>query len=229
MSLEPGDLVIFSSRTIPGNEKEVSRIQNNLARLDIDVITADDALVHSSGHPRQGELRELYAWLRPAALIPMHGEPRHLRAHANFARDCGIRDVLIPRDGHIFKLAPGPLRDVDEAPFGRLHVDGRLIVPVDDGPARQRRKLSFVGAVFVGVVLNAKQDLAADIDLITDGLPMGLEDDLREAAENAIGSSPKPRRKDRNQLAETIRVSVRRAADMAWGKKPVVKVSITQL
>ena len=229
VSLEPGDLVIFSSRTIPGNEKEVSRIQNNLARLDIDVITADDALVHSSGHPRQGELRELYAWLKPAALIPMHGEPRHLRAHANFARDCGIRDVLIPRDGHIFKLAPGPLRDVDEAPFGRLHVDGRLIVPVDDGPARQRRKLSFVGAVFVGVVLNAKQELAADIDLITDGIPMGLAEDLREAAENAIGSSPKPRRKDRNQLAETIRVSVRRAADMTWGKKPVVKVSITQL
>jgi ribonuclease J len=229
VSLEPGDLVIFSSRTIPGNEKEVSRIQNNLARLDIDVITADDALVHSSGHPRQGELRELYAWLKPAALIPMHGEPRHLRAHANFARDCGIRDVLIPRDGHIFKLAPGPLRDVDEAHFGRLHVDGRLIVPVDDGPARQRRKLSFVGAVFVSVVLNAKLDLAADIDFITDGLPTGIEDDLREAAENAIGSSPKSRRKDRNQLAETIRVSVRRAADMAWGKKPVVKVSITQL
>ena len=162
------------------------------------------------------------------SLVPGLGEICRVRAASNVGDDCGIRDVLSPRDGHIFKLAPGPLRDVDEAPFGRLHVDGRLIVPVDDGPARQRRKLSFVGAVFVGVVLNVKQDLAADIDLITDGLPMGLEDDLREAAENAIGSSPKPRRRDRNQLAETIRVSVRRAADMAWGKKPVVKVSITQ-
>ncbi|MFO1123236.1 MAG: ribonuclease J [Hyphomicrobiales bacterium] len=229
VSLEPGDVVIFSSRTIPGNEKEVSRIHNNLARLDIDVITADDALVHSSGHPRQGELRELYSWLKPAGLIPMHGEPRHLRAHAAFARSCGIDDVMIPRDGHIYKICPGPTRDVDEAPCGRLHVDGRLIVPVEDGPARQRRKLSFVGAVFVSVVLNAKQELASDISLIADGVPMGLEDDLREAAENALGSTPKPRRRDQGQLAETIRTAVRRAADMAWGKKPIVKVAVLQL
>lgn len=229
VSLEPGDLVIFSSKTIPGNEKEVARIQNNLARLDIDIITENDALVHSSGHPRQEELRALYDWLRPAALIPMHGEPLHLRAHAIFARSCGIDDVMIPRDGHIYKLCPGPLRDVDEAHCGRLHVDGRLIVPAEDGPARQRRKLSFAGMIFVTVVMNAKSDLAAGIELISDGVPAGLDDALLEAADTAFGSTPKPRRKDRAQLAETIRTSVRRAADQVWGKKPVVKVAVIQL
>ncbi len=229
IALEPGDLVIFSSKTIPGNEKEVSRVLNNLARLDIDMVTGDDDLVHSSGHPRQGELALLYEWLRPKALIPMHGEPRHLRAHRNFALSKGIRDVLIPRDGTITRLAPGRLADIDEAPCGRLHVDGRLIVPAEDGPAKQRRKLSFVGIIFVTVVIDSRAELAADIELVTDGVPMGLESDLLDAAENAFGSTPKPRRKDRNQLAETIRTAVRRAADLAWGKKPIVKVTVLQV
>ena len=229
VALDSGDLVIFSSRTIPGNEKEVSRVLNNLARLDIDVVTSDEALVHSSGHPRQGELKQLYDWVKPRALIPMHGEPRHLRAHALFATANGIKDVLVPRDGHIARLAPGPLALIDEAHSGRLHVDGKLIVPGDDGPAKQRRKLSFAGIIFVTVVVNAKQDLAADIELITDGLPLGLEDDLLEAAEKAFASTSKPRRKDGAALAETLRTGVRRAADNIWGKKPIVKVSVVQL
>jgi ribonuclease J len=229
VALEPGDTVIFSSRTIPGNEKEVGRVLNNLARLDVEVITGEDDLVHSSGHPRQAELALLYEWVRPRALIPMHGEPRHLRGHRNFAISQGISDVAMPRDGHILRLAPGPLEEIDEAPFGRLHVDGRLIVPGEDGPARQRRKLAYVGVVFVSVVLNARHDLAAPVELQSDGLPMGLEGDLLEAAENAFGSTPKPRRKDRAALAETIRTSVRRAADLAWGKKPIVKVAVTEV
>jgi len=229
VSLEEGDLVIFSSKTIPGNEKEVGRVLNNLARLDIDVVTGEDDLVHSSGHPRQGELALLYEWVKPKALVPMHGEPRHLRAHRNFAQAHGIRDVLIPRDGHIFRLAPGPLDDIDEAPFGRLHVDGRLIVPGEDGPAKQRRKLAYVGIIFVSVVIDSRAELAADIELITDGVPAGIEGDLMEAAEQAFGSTPKPRRKDVNQLAETIRTSVRRAADLIWGKKPIVKVSVVKV
>ena len=229
VSLEPGDLVIFSSKTIPGNEKEVARILNNLARLDIDTVTSDEALVHSSGHPRQGELQTLYSWLKPRALIPMHGEPRHLRAHAIFGKSCGIEDILIPKDGHIARLAPGPLRNVDEAHFGRLHVDGRLIVPSEDGPARQRRKLSNVGAVFVTLAVNGKQDLAADIHVIADGIPAGLDDSLLQAAEAAFDSTPKPRRKDDGQLTETIRTTVRRAAEAQWGKKPVVKVVVVRV
>lgn len=229
VSLEPGDLVIFSSKTIPGNEKEVSRVLNNLARLDIDVITGEEDLVHSSGHPRQGELALFYEWVRPKALVPMHGEPRHLRAHRDFAGAKGIRKVLIPRDGRIVRLCPGELEEVDEAHFGRLHVDGRLIVPGEDGPARQRRKLAHVGIVFVSVVLNARQDLAADIELAADGLPLGLERELLDAAERAFGSTPKPRRKDRSALAETLRTAIRRAADLTWGKKPIVKVTVVEV
>ena len=228
ISLDPGDLVIFSSRTIPGNEKEVSLIHNNLAKLNIDILTSDDALIHTSGHPRQGELKSLYEWVRPRALIPMHGEPRHLRAQILFAKSCGIEETLIPKDGYIARLSPGPVKNIDEAHAGRLHVDGRLIVPAD-GPAKQRRKLAIVGVVFVTVAVDSKLQLASDIQLLTDGLPGGLEDDMIEAAEKAFDSIPKPRRKDDAQLAETIKNAVRRAADQAWGKKPITKVMVVRV
>jgi ribonuclease J len=229
VALNPGDLVIFSSRTIPGNEKDVGAVLNNLARLDIDVLTADEALVHSSGHPRQGELKTFYEWVKPRALVPMHGEPRHLRAHARFAGTCGIAETLVLEDGKIAKLCPGPLRHVDEAPTGRLHVDGNLIVPGTDGPARQRRKLSFSGVILVALVIDDKMQLADDLMLETDGIPAGLVDDLTETAEQAFESMPKPRRKDDNQVSETVRTSVRRAAEQAWGKKPVVKVVVMRV
>ncbi|MFO1033697.1 MAG: ribonuclease J [Hyphomicrobiales bacterium] len=116
IALEKGDLVIFSARTIPGNEKEVGAVLNNLAKLDVEIITADEALVHSSGHPRQGELAQMYQWLKPAALVPMHGEPRHLRAHAKFAREQGVPHTLIVEDGQIAWLAPGEAAVIDEAP-----------------------------------------------------------------------------------------------------------------
>jgi ribonuclease J len=159
----------------------------------------------------------------------MHGEPRHIRAQAKFARDCGIAETFIPADGQIIKLAPGGAQAVDEAYAGRLHVDGRLIVPAEDGPAKQRRKLSFVGAVFVNVALDAKRNLAGDIGMMIDGVPAGLETELRTAAEQAFASTPRPRRAEDAALAETIRTAVRRAADAAWGKKPVVKVSVLRV
>ena len=138
-----------------------------------------------------------------ARLVPMHGEPRHLRAQAQFARSCDIEDVLIPRDGHLARLCPGPAQIVDEAYAGRLHVDGRLIVPAEEGPAKQRRKLSFVGR---GV-----RDRGAQFQTGT-GRRYPTGDRWHpggprrrvccDAAEQAFASMPKPRRKDDEQVAE---------------------------
>jgi ribonuclease J len=223
ISLEEGDIVIFSSKTIPGNEKEVGAVLNNLSRLGVDLVTSDEALVHSSGHPRQGELKALYDLVKPRAVIPVHGEPRHLRAHAALAHACGISHAPIAENGQIVRLAPGPAEVIDEAHAGRLHVDGKLIVPAEEGPARHRRKLSFNGIVLVSAVVNAKGDLA-DLEVLTDGTPAGLEDEFREAAEAAVADMPKPRRKDDAVLSEALRIAVRRAAEAVWGKKPVVRV-----
>lgn len=229
ISLEEGDLVIFSARTIPGNEKEVAAIINGLAKLNVDVITSDDALVHSSGHPRQDELKTLYKLLNPRALVPMHGEPRHLYAHAKFAKANGIKDTLILEDGKISRLCPGPLEVIDEVSCGVLHVDGKLIVAGDGGPAKQRRKLSQVGIIIASVLIDDHQALAEDVEIILDGVPTGLDEELAIAAEKAFETMGKPRRKDNAVVEETVRIAIRRAAETVWGKKPIVKVIVTRV
>jgi ribonuclease J len=227
VSLEEGDIVIFSSKTIPGNEKEVGAVLNNLARLGVDLVTSDEALVHTSGHPRQGELKALYEMLKPRAVIPVHGEPRHLRAQAALAKASGIAEAPIVENGQIVRLAPGPAEVIDEAHAGRLHVDGKLVVPAEDGPARARRKLSFSGIVVLSVAIGQRGDAAFGI--VTDGLPAGFEEILREAADEAFADLPKPRRKDDAILKEALRIAVRRAAEAEWGKKPVVRVLLHRL
>ena len=229
ISLEEGDLVIFSARTIPGNEKEVSGIINNLAKLRVDVITSDDALVHSSGHPRQDELKQMYDWLKPRAVVPMHGEPRHLFFHCQFAQQHGIGETLMLEDGKIARLCPGPAEIIDEVSIGTLHVDGKLIVDGVDGPAKQRRKLSFAGIMIAQVLVDDHHELAEDVMVILYGVPHGLNDEMEEAAEKAFESMPKSRRKDDNVIEETVRTALRRAADTLWGKKPVVKVLVTRV
>ncbi len=229
IALEEGDMVIFSARTIPGNEKEVGAVQNNLASLGVDVLTSDDALVHSSGHPRQGELELMYQYIRPRVLVPMHGEPRHLRAHANFAQSKGIKETLILQDLKIARLCPGVPEIIDEAPGGRLHLDGKLIVTAEDGPAKFRRKLAFAGIVFLTVVINEKGELADDIVLLADGIPDGIDEDLAEAAEIAFDAMPRARRKDDATVEETLRISVRRECESVWGKKPVCKVVVVRV
>lgn len=229
IALDDGDLVVFSSKTIPGNEKAVSAVHNNLARLGVDVITSDDALVHTSGHPRQDELKLVYGWLKPRALIPMHGEPRHLLRHMELGEEAGIEETLMAENGDLIRLSPGPVQIVDEAPAGRLHVDGKLIVPVVDGPAKFRRKLSFVGIVVASLVMDRKGSLVSDIEITTDGLPAGLEERLRDAAETAFDSLPRPRRASDETVTETLRTAIRRAADAEWGKKPVCRILLHRL
>ena len=235
VSLDAGDQVIFSSRTIPGNEKAVNRVQNGLADLGIDVITDQDAPVHVSGHPRRGELEQLYGWTRPSIAIPMHGEGRHLEAQARLAERLGVREVVRARNGAMIRLAPGPAAIIDDVPVGRLYRDGAIITRADDGPVRERRKLSFAGSVAVSLVLSEKGALLADPEVALTGLPTtdnrdtSFETIAREAAIGAIESIPRPRRKDTKLVSEAVRRSVRAAVNQAWGKKPMCSVLLTVL
>ncbi len=235
IALDPGDTVVFSSKTIPGNEKAVSAVINNLARRGISIVTADQATVHTSGHPRQEELRQFYQWLRPQLVVPMHGEAWHLQSHAEFARSCGVPKAVIIDNGQILRLAPGPSEVAGYAPAGRLHVDGRLIVTAIDGPARMRRKLSFVGIVFVSLALDDNGNIVADPVVKADGLPASDEqgtpfaDFLLEVVDCALDSMPRAQRRDDSVVVELIRHAVRRAADTAWGKKPVCHVALHRM
>lgn len=233
ISLDKGDLVIFSSRTIPGNEKAVSRVQNVLARLGVDLVTDADALVHVTGHPRRDELKDMYAWLRPKIAIPMHGEARHLREHAKLARGCGVNETFTIVDGEMLKLWPGQAAVIDEAPVGRLYRDGNLIVPDVEGPVKARRKLSFVGIAVVSLVISRRGDVLGEPGLVLEGIPAADADGeaMREVVFDAIDgtfrSIPPKRRSDLAMLQEAVQKAVRAAINEAWGKKPVVKVLLS--
>jgi ribonuclease J len=235
ISLEEGDLVIFSSRTIPGNEREVGRIQNKLVDLGCELITDTDALVHVTGHPRREELKEMYGWVRPRIAIPMHGEPRHLAEHAKLARAAGVREVLDIRNGDLVRLAPTPAAVIDEAPVGRLFRDGRLLVPSRDGPVRERRALAFAGIVIVGIALSGRGELLADPEVALDGVPQAdikgrpMQDIVLDAVDGTLRSIPPNRRKDAGTVREALRRAVRSAVEDAWGKRPIAKIMLTQV
>jgi ribonuclease J len=231
ISFDKGDIVIFSSRTIPGNEKAVGRIQNNLARAGCDILTDNEALVHVSGHPRRDELRRMYSLLRPKVVVPMHGEARHLKAQAQLARDQGAETVFTVQDGEIVRLAPDPAV-IDDAPVARLFRDGRLLVPEADGPVRARRKLAAVGIVMVSLCLSRRGELMAEPLAELDGVPAETADGeemldvVLDAVDGTWRSLPGPGRKSPDLVSEAVRRAVRSAVAQVWGKKPICKVLV---
>jgi ribonuclease J len=233
ISLDKGDLVIFSSRTIPGNEKAVARVQNALSRLGVDIVTDAEALVHVTGHPRRDELKDMYAWLRPKIAVPMHGEARHLKEHAKLARACGVGETFTIIDGEILKLWPGPAAVIDEAPVGRLYRDGNLIVPDAEGPVKARRKLSFAGIAVVSLALSRRGEILGEPRVVLEGVPAvdrdgdAMHDIVLDIIDGTLRSIPPKRRGDLAMVQEAVQRAVRSAINEAWGKKPVVKVLLS--
>ncbi len=232
IQLSKGDMVVFSSRTIPGNEKPVGRIQNAFARMGVDLVTDADALVHVTGHPRRDELREIYTWVRPKIVVPMHGEARHLKENGRIATACGVPEVVIATDGEVVRLAPGPAKVASQIPVGRYYRDGNLVVPADDGPVSQRRKLSISGIAVVALTLSAKGELLGDAQVTLDGIPEtasrgeSFYDLALDAVDETLASLPPPKRRDHEVVREAVRKAVRGEINQAWGKKPIVKVLI---
>ncbi|WP_105419531.1 ribonuclease J [Neorhizobium sp. T25_27] len=235
VALTSGDTVVFSSRTIPGNEKAIIEIKNGLIEQGIKIVTDSDALVHVSGHPRRSELVQMYEWTRPQILVPVHGEAAHLTAQAELGASVGINSIPRVRNGNILRLAPGPAEVIGDAPHGRIFKDGKLIGDFEEMGIGDRRKLSFVGHVSVNVLLDTRYDFVTDPDLIAFGLPEfddegeDMEDTLYDAVLGAVESIPRARRKDLDMVREAIRRAVRSTANEAWGKKPIVTVFVTRL
>ncbi|MBU0582302.1 MAG: ribonuclease J [Alphaproteobacteria bacterium] len=234
VALSPGDTVVFSSRTIPGNEKAILEIKNQLIDQGIRIIEDSDALVHVSGHPRRSELRKMYEWTRPQIGVPVHGEAAHLVAQGSLMSASGIGQVAQVRDGDMLLLAPGAAEILRKVPFGRVYKDGRLIGDDETMGIRDRRKLSFAGHVAVNVVLDERYELAGDPDIVAIGVAMvnakgdDMEDVMLDAAIGAFESIPRQRRKDLDLVQESVRRAVRGAANEAWGKKPLVTVFVTR-
>ncbi|MEY9752931.1 ribonuclease J [Bradyrhizobium yuanmingense] len=232
ITLNRGDSVIFSSRTIPGNEKAVGSIINNLVLQGVEVITDRDALVHVSGHPRRDELRDMISWVKPQILIPVHGEALHLHEHAKLARAAGVPRVLVCRNGDLVKLGPGDPGIVGEVPSGRLYKDGTILEDSKSRAVVERRRMGFSGCAFVAIAMTAQGELAGDPELDLVGIPEKnragetFDDIVFDAVMSTIEGLPRARRRDPDALAESVRRAVRAVINEHWGKKPPCLVHV---
>ncbi len=229
LKLGEADTVIFSSRQIPGNENAVGRVMNQLAELGVRTVTERQAHVHVSGHPGRPELQQMYEWIRPELLIPVHGERRHMLEQARLGLASGIPKALVQVNGDLIRLAPGEPKKIGEERVGRLVLDGDVILPADGSTMNERRRLAFQGVIAVSLVVRANGTLAADPIVRAVGVPVeeDRDDFLRDAAVTAA-KAVEPRR-DEEALRENVRLAVRRCATLWTGKKPTVEVMVTRL
>jgi ribonuclease J len=233
--LTAGDTVIFSSRTIPGNEKAVGKIINAFVSAGVEVVTDRTALVHVSGHPRQAELEKMYAWVRPKIAVPAHGEPLHLTEHAAFARAQGVPQVLRAFDGDLIRFAPGDVSALGKVTSGRRLKDGVILLPADQECVGQRRRLSFAGVVSIAVALTPTGEMAGDPDVMIAGLPertregAGFDEIIDAAIFEAFGGLPPSKRRDADVVSSAIERAVRGSVNFVWGKKPQVHVLVVEV
>jgi ribonuclease J len=233
--LSAGDTVIFSSRTIPGNEKAVGKIINAFVTAGVEVITDRTALVHVSGHPRRAEMAKMYAWVRPKIAVPAHGEPLHLTEHATFAKAQGVPQVLRAFDGDLIRLAPGDVSTMGRIASGRRLKDGAILLPADQESVGQRRRLAFAGVVSVALALTPKGEMAGDPDVMIAGLPERTRDGaaidalIDDAIFEAFESLPPGKRRDPDVVSGAIERAVRNSVNSVWSKKPQVHVLVVEV
>ncbi|MCH7888278.1 MAG: ribonuclease J [Proteobacteria bacterium] len=237
VSLGKGDVAIFSSKIIPGNELAINRLHNRLIALGVEVVTEDDHFVHVSGHPCRGELAQMYQWVRPRIAVPVHGEARHLVEHARFARSLQVPQSVVVENGDVLRLAPGPVQVVDRVAFGRLVADGNAVVSAESPIMLTRRRLMHNGVAFVTLALDGDGRLLADPRVTSQGLFHPGEDDEEEAvlagAAEAVrvafaALSLRAREAD-EVVREAVVTAVRRRLKARRGKRPVIEVQIVRL
>ncbi len=233
--LGKGDTVVFSSRVIPGNERGIFALMNQLADKGLRVITErmTKTPIHVSGHPCRQELVRMYGWVRPRISVPVHGERRHTLEHAQFARSLQVPEAVAPRNGEMVQLAPGEARIIDLVPAGRLLLDGDHLVPEGSGALGERQRLASFGYVHVSVSIDER-------DGITDGpvsTARGLSepdgrladeslDALDDAAEAAISKLKRRELGDDDAVERVIGQAVRRASEKAFGRRPVIDITV---
>lgn len=234
VTLSKGDTVVFSSKIIPGNELTIGRLHNMLSEQDVEVITEKDAFVHVSGHPGQKELREMYQWIRPEISVPVHGEVRHMKKQAEFARDLGVSQVVVPKNGTLIRLAPGKAEIIEHVPSGRLALDGRFLISCEDEAIVSRRRMLYNGALVISLVVDQKGKLLADPKITNLGNPdteEGFEGAILAAVMMGLSALKGADYKNDQAIAEKVRIFTRKAAKYYTNKEmgPVTSVNVTRL
>lgn len=229
IDLAPGDTVIFSSRIIPGNERSIGRLHNQLVRRGIEIITENDHFVHVSGHPAQDELTRMYQLVRPQLALPVHGESRHLIAHAQLAADCQVPHTVVAENGDMVRLCPGPPGIIDHVDTGRLALDGKNLVSLAGNAFKLRNRITLNGAAVATILLDAKGKFAAPPQVTLQGLlgdSSAVVAQIAELVEKNVLAMTAALRRDDEAVRDTVRAAVRRVVQGSHGKKPVTDVHL---
>ena len=229
LKLAQGDTVIFSSRIIPGNEIAIGRIMNHLSDLGVRIITERQAHVHVSGHPGRPELVEMYNWVRPQIVVPVHGEARHLAEHSRLALGHGVPRTIVQKNGDVIRLAPGEPKKVDEVRVGQLVLDGDIILPANGSTVTERRRISYGGLITVALPLLKDGRLAGTPLVRPFGVP--VEEDREDFIADATDAATRAYSPGVNEesVRESVRLAVRRCATLWTGKKPLVDVTMVEV
>ena len=232
--IEKEDTVIFSSKIIPGNEKKLYKLHNQLIKNQIDVISEETDFVHVSGHPNREDLRDMYGWVKPKSVIPVHGEHRHMAEHISFAKEMQVPYPVQVENGDIVRLFPGQKPEVfDKAPVGKLYVDGIISVNEDSQSIRERKNLAQNGYLEVTILINGKGKLFKKPLVSFKGLPIEEAQDffydLEDEIENISRTFSLNNKKQESNLIEALKISCRKIVKEKTGKKPYTNINLVRI
>ena len=232
--VENGDTVIFSSKIIPGNEKKLYKLHNQLVKDGIEVISEENEFVHVSGHPNRDEMKDMYSWIKPKCVIPVHGEHRHLMEHISFAKEMQVPHPVLVENGDIVKIFPGDKPEVyDKAPSGRLYLDGNISVHEDSQSIKDRKNLSSNGYLEVTLLITSKGNIHDNPILSFRGLPIYEEDEFTYGLENVIEKITKSfkigSRKQEHNLIDALKIACRKFTKEKTGKKPYTNINLVNI
>ena len=231
--IEKDDTVIFSSKIIPGNEKKLFKLQNQLVKDGIEVISEESEFVHVSGHPNRDDLREMYDWVKPNCVIPVHGEHRHMIEHMKFAHEMKVPHPVQVQNGDIVKLFPGKPHVFDKAPSGRLYLDGNMSVDEDSQSIKDRKNLSANGYMEVTILISQKGNIHKRPVLTFRGIPVYDVDEfiygLEEAIEGTIKTFSLGNKKQEYNLIDALKITCKKYTKEMTGKKPFTNINLVKI
>ena len=232
--LEKEDAVIFSSKIIPGNEKKLYKLHNQLVKDEIEVISEDSEFVHVSGHPNREDLKDMYNWVKPKCIIPVHGEHRHMIEHVNFAKEMQVPFPIQVENGDIVKLSPGKTPEIyDKAPSGRLYLDGSVSVDESSQSIKDRKNLSNNGYIELTILVTPKGNIHQRPILTFRGLPINQKDEFINGLEDQIESTTKTfslnSKKQETNLIDALKIVCRKYSKEKTGKKPFTNINLVRI
>ncbi|MSP06909.1 MAG: ribonuclease J [Candidatus Fonsibacter sp.] len=235
LNLEKNDNVIFSSRIIPGNEKRLFKIFNDFSKNNINVLSEENSMIHVSGHPAREDLKKMYAWVKPKILIPVHGEQRHMAEHISFAKEMGIKFPVKVSNGEIIRLSPGEPQVVDKVTWGRVYLDGKVLIDNDSHILKERRNMAANGYMEITVLISKNGQIKNNPIITLKGIPFIHEDaseieyDLEDVVMDTCKTFNLNNSKQEKNLIDTLKGNCRKLINDKSGKKPLVNINLVRL